>query len=246
MNDPMRTRSLERGERVAPGTPDHLTMAGARRSMSHSGAPAAPARPRDGARRAPARRRRGARGHRGGRAAPRGHESRSRHSGAGVARCRGDACRRRRGQPDRSGSALRCTWRPREEAASVPVELERAAGAEGRREGGGGLRVELVAAAPGRARPQLLVGLSVRPRPGSTPRCGPTPTAARQGRSPCTAFSCCASRWTRLETKLARLGVELLGPHDDHHKARLPVGSLQAVAALPEVEWVGVSAPSRS
>jgi len=45
-----------------------------------------------------------------------------------------------------------------------------------------------------------------------------------------------------LEKTLAGLGVELLGPHDYHHKARLPVGSLQAVAALPDVEWVGVSA----
>jgi len=44
-----------------------------------------------------------------------------------------------------------------------------------------------------------------------------------------------------LEKKLAGLDVELLGPHDDHHKARLPVASLQAIAALPEVEWVGVS-----
>jgi hypothetical protein len=45
-----------------------------------------------------------------------------------------------------------------------------------------------------------------------------------------------------LARKLAGLGVALLGPHDDHHKARLPVASLHAVAALPEVEWVGVSA----
>ena len=45
-----------------------------------------------------------------------------------------------------------------------------------------------------------------------------------------------------LEKTLAGLGVELLGPHDYHHKARLPVGSLPAVAALPDVEWVGVSA----
>ena len=48
-----------------------------------------------------------------------------------------------------------------------------------------------------------------------------------------------------LETKLASLGVQLLGPHDDHHKARLPVGSLEAIAKLPEVEWVGVSAPKQ-
>jgi subtilisin family serine protease len=46
-----------------------------------------------------------------------------------------------------------------------------------------------------------------------------------------------------LEKKLAGLGVRLLGPHDSHHKARLPVGSVDALAALPEVEWVGVSAP---
>jgi hypothetical protein len=45
-----------------------------------------------------------------------------------------------------------------------------------------------------------------------------------------------------LEQTLAGLGVELLGPHDDHHKARLPVASLHAIAALPEVEWIGVSA----
>ena len=44
-----------------------------------------------------------------------------------------------------------------------------------------------------------------------------------------------------LEQTLGALGVKLLGPHDDTHKARLPVGSLEAVAALPEVEWVGVS-----
>ena len=46
-----------------------------------------------------------------------------------------------------------------------------------------------------------------------------------------------------LEKKLAGLDVALLGPHDDHHKARLPIGSLPAIAALPDVEWVGVSAP---
>ena len=48
-----------------------------------------------------------------------------------------------------------------------------------------------------------------------------------------------------LQMKLAGLDVELLGPHDDHHKAHLPVASLQAIAALPEVEWVGVSAPEQ-
>ena len=45
-----------------------------------------------------------------------------------------------------------------------------------------------------------------------------------------------------LEQKLAGFGVELLGRHDDHHKARLPVASLHPIAALPEVEWVGMSA----
>jgi hypothetical protein len=45
-----------------------------------------------------------------------------------------------------------------------------------------------------------------------------------------------------LEQQLAGLGVKLLGPHDDHHKARLPVGLLQAIATVPEVEWLGVSA----
>ena len=44
-----------------------------------------------------------------------------------------------------------------------------------------------------------------------------------------------------LEKKLAGLDVELLGPHDDHHKARLPMALLPAIAALPEVEWLGVS-----
>ncbi len=48
-----------------------------------------------------------------------------------------------------------------------------------------------------------------------------------------------------LEKSLAGLGVQLLGPHDDHHKVRLPIGSLQAVAALPDVEWIGVSAPEQ-
>ena len=49
----------------------------------------------------------------------------------------------------------------------------------------------------------------------------------------------------KLESTLARLGVQLLGPHDDHHKARVPVASLDSVAALPEVEWVGVSLPEQ-
>jgi hypothetical protein len=44
-----------------------------------------------------------------------------------------------------------------------------------------------------------------------------------------------------LEKKLARLGVKLLGRHDDHDKARIPVASLDALVALPEVEWVGTS-----
>jgi hypothetical protein len=48
-----------------------------------------------------------------------------------------------------------------------------------------------------------------------------------------------------LEKKLAGLGVELLGPHDDHQKARLPIGSLHAIAALPDVEWIGVSSPKQ-
>ena len=46
-----------------------------------------------------------------------------------------------------------------------------------------------------------------------------------------------------VERQLAGFGVELLGPHDDHHKARLPVGSLAALAAMPEVAWLGVSPP---
>ena len=45
----------------------------------------------------------------------------------------------------------------------------------------------------------------------------------------------------KLEKKLAGLGLAFLGPHDDHQKARLPVDALEAIAALPEVEWVGVS-----
>src|SRR5262245_40899193 len=44
-----------------------------------------------------------------------------------------------------------------------------------------------------------------------------------------------------LERTLAGLGVTLLGRHDDHYKARLPVNSLELIAALPEVEWIGVS-----
>ena len=48
-----------------------------------------------------------------------------------------------------------------------------------------------------------------------------------------------------LEMKLAGLGVQLLGPHDDHQKVRLPVGSIEAIAALPDVEWLGASAPEQ-
>ncbi len=48
-----------------------------------------------------------------------------------------------------------------------------------------------------------------------------------------------------LEKTLAGLGVQLLGPHDDHQKARLPIASLEAIAALPDVEWLGVSAPGQ-
>lgn len=40
---------------------------------------------------------------------------------------------------------------------------------------------------------------------------------------------------------LAAHDVTLLGPHDDHHKARLPLAGLETIAALREVEWVGVS-----
>jgi serine protease AprX len=49
----------------------------------------------------------------------------------------------------------------------------------------------------------------------------------------------------KLEKKLAGLGLAFLGPHDDHHKARLPVDALEAIAGLPEVEWVGVSEPEQ-
>src|SRR6185295_17422239 len=44
----------------------------------------------------------------------------------------------------------------------------------------------------------------------------------------------------KLEKKLIDLGLSFLGPHDDHQKAQLPIASLDAIAALPEVEWVGV------
>ena len=44
-----------------------------------------------------------------------------------------------------------------------------------------------------------------------------------------------------LQKTLAGLGVRLLGPHDNHQKARVPVGSLEAVAGLADVEWLGVS-----
>jgi hypothetical protein len=46
-----------------------------------------------------------------------------------------------------------------------------------------------------------------------------------------------------LDRALADLGAALLGPHDDAYKARMPVASLAAIAALPEVAWVGVSPP---
>ncbi len=50
-------------------------------------------------------------------------------------------------------------------------------------------------------------------------------------------------RTEALEQHLASFGVQLLGPHDDHHKARMPVGSLAALAAAPEIAWLGVSPP---
>jgi hypothetical protein len=52
-----------------------------------------------------------------------------------------------------------------------------------------------------------------------------------------------APRTEALEQHLAGFGVQLLGPHDDHHKARMPVGSLAALAAAPEIAWLGVSPP---
>jgi len=48
-----------------------------------------------------------------------------------------------------------------------------------------------------------------------------------------------------IQKTLAQLGVTLLGPHVHHQKARLPVGSLDAVAALPEVESITVSPPAQ-
>ncbi len=45
------------------------------------------------------------------------------------------------------------------------------------------------------------------------------------------------------QKKLAGLDVELLGAARRHHKARLPMASLSTIAAMPEVEWVGLSAP---
>jgi hypothetical protein len=48
-----------------------------------------------------------------------------------------------------------------------------------------------------------------------------------------------------VEQQLAAFGVELLAPHDDHHKARLPVGSLDVLAAVPGIAWLGVSPPER-
>jgi subtilase family serine protease len=45
-----------------------------------------------------------------------------------------------------------------------------------------------------------------------------------------------------LQKTIAGRGVKLLGPHDGHEKARLPLAAVHQVAALPDVEWVGVSA----
>ena len=47
-----------------------------------------------------------------------------------------------------------------------------------------------------------------------------------------------------LERTLAGLGVQLLGPHDSHQKARLQIASLKAIIALPGIDWLGVSAPA--
>src|SRR5262249_22176541 len=48
-----------------------------------------------------------------------------------------------------------------------------------------------------------------------------------------------------LEQTLARRGARRLGPHGNRQKVRLPVASLDAIAALPEVEWLGVSTPGQ-
>src|SRR5262245_48840692 len=45
--------------------------------------------------------------------------------------------------------------------------------------------------------------------------------------------------------KVEHLGVRFLGRHDNHEKVRVPVGAIDAVAALPEIEWLGVSPPQQ-
>lgn len=47
------------------------------------------------------------------------------------------------------------------------------------------------------------------------------------------------------ERTLGDFGVKLLGTHDDHQKARLPLAELERIAALPDVEWVGISTPKQ-
>ena len=220
----------ERSHAHAP-LDSHLRLDDARLLMSSwPCAPAAHATERRG----PASRRRGARGHRGGCAAPRGHESRARHSGGGVARCRGEAWHRRRGQPAGSGSALR-SHGARRGGRERPRRAEHAAGAEGRREGGGGLRVEFLAPAPeSPALAQLLVR-GPAPAKGLDPALQSHAAAlSARGDEYVYGFVLLRDRLDEpTEDALARLGAELLGRHDDTYKARLPVASLAAIAAMP-------------
>ena len=85
-----------------------------------------------------------------------------------------------------------------------------------------------------------------RPRPGSTPRCGPTPTgcAQRAARS-CTASSCCAAR--RRERRAEAGSARRAAPGPPRRSPQGPPARrvAQAIADLPEVEWVGVSAPEQ-
>jgi hypothetical protein len=53
------------------------------------------------------------------------------------------------------------------------------------------------------------------------------------------------SPYGEVEGRLARLGVGLLGAHDSHQRARVPVESVDAVARLADVEWLTASLPEQ-
>ena len=110
------------------------------------------------------------------------------------------------------------------------------------------LSIELLATASGNgAGAQLLVGRPhpvVRARPRAEIPRRRTPSAG----SPADVrlHPAASPRWTKRSRRSWPASASSSSvAHDDHYKARLPVGALEAIAAMPEVEWVGVSPPEQ-